>query len=253
MKKFLLSAFLAIICVTTVYHVPSAQALELEEIWHKYAPLTDISSDAARKQTPGRILGAPQGRDTASFDYHWKYRWRTYELHFAEPALLARSIYGLALHAGDVSPKLPKEKVYNGVLGFHYSLNQVCAWLNDVAAKRQTLTPEENWLVGVLLQDGVIAIHKGGFGSTGKIRHILAAAPGKKRSFAANLRHERLHVFWDENSAFRAREMDSWKTMTEVERAEARNVLKNYAQNNESQLIEEWAVKRAEASNMQLE
>ena len=246
MKKILTILMLAVLWAM------SASAHLLEDLWNRYAPKS-ASVQSVRGQTPGRVMGRSPGKDTSSFTYHWKYRWRTYELHFEDSAKLARSVYGLALHAGDVSPRLPREKFYGGVLGFHYSVNQVCAWLNDAAAKRLTLSEEENRLVGMLLQDGIIAIEKGGWGRTGKVSHILAAAPGKKRSFAENLRHERLHVFWDEDSAFRARERAAWKQMPEGERARVRRELKNYAQDNEPQLVEEWAVKRAEASNMPLE
>lgn len=248
MKKIL-----TVLLVTALWAMPASAHL-LEDLWNKYAPMSSpVKQQEARGQTPGRILGSAQGQGVSAFGYQWKYRWRTYELHFDDPAMLARSVYGLALHAGDVSPNLPREKFFSGVLGFHYSVNQICAWLNDAAVKRRTLSEEENQLAGMLMQDGVIAIIKGGWGRTGKADHVLAAAPGKKRSFAENLRHERLHVFWDEDSAFRARETTAWKKLPEAERAQVRGRLKNYAQNNEPQLIEEWAVKRAEASNMPLE
>ena len=246
MKKFLSFFFLFSIWTTP------CEAHLLEDLWNKYAPIaTDHNEE--RLQTPGRILGKAQEEGTASFAYHWRYRWKTYELHFVSSSQLAHSIYGLALFTGDVSPNLPKDKFFGGVLGFHYSVNQICAWLNDVWAKHLTLTNEENFFVGLLLQDGVIAISKGGWSKTGKINHVLAAAPGKKRTFAENLRHERLHVFWDESSVFRAREIDAWRKLKASEQAEARKKLKNYSQNNESQLIEEWAVHRAEVSNMPLE
>ena len=245
MKKFLVLFLLAVLWAAP------ARALLLEDLWNKYAPLAPGQQEA--RQTPGRVMGAPQGLGTAAFDYYWKYRRRTYELHFDNPAALAGSVYGLALHAGDVSPSLPREKFLGGVLGFHYSVNQICNWLNAVAAKRQTLSAGESAFVGILLLDGVITMADGGWQGTGKARHVLGAAPGKKRGFAENLRHERLHVFWDEDSAFRARELDAWRKMPEAERAQVRAQLKNYAQDNEPQLIEEWAVKRAEASNMPLE
>lgn len=105
----------------------------------------------------------------------------------------------------------------------------------------------------MLLSDGVIAIKGGNFVPTGKYSHILAASQGKKRSFSDNLRHERLHVFWDEDSVFRERAQQEWKTLSEEERQKIRKTLHQYAQENEAQLVEEWAVKRAETSRMSIE
>ena len=138
------------------------------------------------------------------------------------------------------------------MLGCHYSLEQVCAWLNDAFTQQKTLTAEESALVGLLLQDGVLSVVNGRWQAGGHVRHVLAAAPGKKRDFAKNLRHERLHVYWDEDAAFRERETAAWAGLSEAERQKQRDRLKNYNQSNEQQLIEEWAVVRAENSNMPL-
>ena len=148
----------------------------------------------------------------------------------------------MAIYAGDVDSSLDPQKFIEGVLGYHYRVTQVCAWLNAVVSKK-TSSPEldEENLIGVLLSDGVIAIKGGNFVPTGKYSHILAASQGKKRPFSDNLRHERLHVFWDEDSVFRERAQKIRKT------------LHQYAQENEAQLVEEWAVKRAETSRMSIE
>ena len=157
------------------------------------------------------------------------------------------------MHAGDISANLPREKFYSGVLGFHYSVSQICAWLNAVMAGQQGLSAEEGGFVGLLLQDGVVAVANGRWQQGSAITHVLAAAPGKKRTFAANLHHERLHVFWDEDEAFRTRETGAWNGLSQAERDEQREKLKQYNQKNEAQLVEEWAVVRAENSNMPLE
>lgn len=188
------------------------------------------------------------------FTHKWKYQATTHELFYEDHRALARSIYSLALHTGDVDSSLEPQKFIEGVLGYHYKITQVCDWLNAVVSKNITKPEldEEN-LIGVLLSDGVVTIKDGNFVSTGKYSHILAASSGKKRSFSDNLRHERLHVFWDESSDFRNKALEEWKELSEEERQKARKTLYQYSQDNEEQLIEEWAVKKAESCNMSIE
>jgi hypothetical protein len=204
--------------------------------------------------SPGRLLGAPTQEREAAFRFAWRYRAITYELHYDAPAALARTVYGLALHAGDIDGAMTPDLFIRGVLGYHYSLDQVCSWLNDMLDRKNPDTAlDEAILVGMLLQDGILRIKDGRFQSTGLVGHVLAAAPGKKRQFDANLRHERLHVFWDEDADFREQSRQDWKNLSESERAQALKSLARYASGNEKQLIEEWAIARAESSNMHIE
>lgn len=242
---------LAAFFVAALFAAAPCRAEILEELWQKYSGM-----EAPRAETPqpavfpGVILGAPQGKDESAFDYPWKFRGRSYEMHFENPEELARSIYSLALAAGDVSPDLPLEKFYGGVLGFHYSIRQAADWLNNALKNGKALSAQESRLAGRLLLDDALKIGPDGFAPAGGIDHILGSAPGQKRSFAANLRHERLHVYWDENPDFRQEREAQWRTLAESEKDNIRKELKNYNQGNESQLIEEWAIKRAEKESM---
>lgn len=225
----------------------------LEELWDKYSGIAGESPEAqssASASTPGVILGKAQGAGEAAFDYPWKFRSSAYEMHFEKPDELARSVYSLALFAHDVSPDIPPDKFYGGVLGFHYSTAQISAWLNNTLANGKSLSPAESRLAGRLLLEGILAIGPYGFEPIGGIKHVLGAAPGKKRSFATNLRHERLHVFWDENKEFQQEQIARWQALSDAEKANIRKELKNYAQDNEPQLIEEWAIKNAEKGQM---
>lgn len=228
-------------------------ALQQEEVWNKYLQLSQKQDEQAAP-FPGRICGQPSEARKEAFHFAWRYRANAYELHYDDAQALARSVYGLALHAGDIDDSLPVERFIGGVLGFHYSLRQVCDWLNAVVAK-QFSSPklDETVLVGMLLQDGILKMEEGLFVPGGDVAHILAAAPGKKRKFADNLRHERLHVFWDEDDSFRVREQGAWAALSPEQQAEVKKRLSRYASSNTPQLLEEWAIERAEQSNMSLE
>lgn len=218
----------------------------LEDAFEKYARLLPEKANIA----PGRTIGNPQGSGESAIDYPWKYRQQTYELHFQDAGQLARSIHAFAVCAKDVSPDLPKEKFFRGVKGFHYSADQICSCLNSIGTGG--LSDQERDFVNQLLADKVIQLSRHGFESASRIKHILGAAPGKNRTFAENLRHERLHIFWDEDSAFRARENKRWEGLTAAEKLVAKNILKNYNQENEAQLMEEWAIHRAEILDMDI-
>ena len=244
------SLFLSL-CITLLAIGP-CQAGILEDLWEKYTPLAEKNT-AQEVVALGRLLGEATTEREASFREDWKFRSTTYELHYENPADLARTVFGIALHAGDIDDTIKPERFIGGVLGYHYRTAQVTDWLNDVlAGKTPSPTLDEGLLVGMLLQDGVVHIQDGRFQPTGKAGHVLAAAPGKTRSFAGNLLHERLHVFWDEDKSFQAQCVEDWKNLSDSDRAEALKKLARYASGNENQLIEEWAIYRAETTNMQL-
>lgn len=79
---------------------------------------------------------------------------------------------------------------------------------------------------------------------SGPVRHVLGAAPGHKRTFGDNLRHERLHIRWDEDPGFREKSEKQWAALSDDQKAQARRQLPQYPA--EAQLIEEWAVGLAE-------
>jgi hypothetical protein len=202
---------------------------------------------------PGRIFWDRTEASCRSFAAPWRYREHAYELHYDDSRLLARISYALALHARDIDVSLPVERFLAGVLGFHYSVDQIWAWLNDVTGgKSPDPALDEAVLAGLLLSDRVIAFHKGRFAPTGRVRHVLAASAGKKRSFASTLLHERLHVWWDEDAAFRDRMTKEWQALPEERKGAEKKALSRYAAENETQLLEEWAIKQAELTNMDL-
>lgn len=226
------------------------QSQSLEEIWNKYLP-DDMKAEML-PDTPGIIYGELPETATVSFSEQWKYRPGTFEMYFQNPESLARGIRSLALYAHDISPDLPAEKFYKGVTGFHYSVQQIADWLNSTFANNVALIKEESELVGELLRNSVLTIGNAGFAPGGKIKHILGAAPGKSRTLEQTLLHERLHVFWDEDEQMRARAHHAWQQLTESQKAEIRKRLRNYDQNNEAQLVEEWAILDAERTGLKI-
>ena len=202
---------------------------------------------------PGRLFRAGTEENRRSFAEPWRYREHAYELHYDDSRSLARVSYALALHARDIDQSLPVEKFLGGVLGFHYSVDQVCAWLNSVTAGTSPDPAlDEAVLAGFLLSDRVISFRQGRFAPAGRVRHVLAASAGKKRSFDSTLLHERLHVFWDEDAAFRERMIKEWQALPEERKAAEKKRLSRYAGDNEAQLLEEWAIHHAERTHMDL-
>jgi hypothetical protein len=247
MKKIFFLSF----CIVLLTINPGRSEI-LEDLWNKYVPLVDSGSSQAEAPI-GRLFGAPTPEREAIYKDNWRYRSETYELHFDNPVDLARTVFGIALHAGDIDETIKQEQFVGGVLGYHYRTAQITDWLNDVVAQKvSSPSLDEGVLVGMLLQDGVIHVQEGRFQPTGRAGHVLAAAPGKKRSFEGNLLHERLHVLWDEDRVFQEQGKNAWKNLSDSDRAEALKKLARYASGNEQQLIEEWAIYRAETTNMHI-
>lgn len=238
----------ALIVLIMVLAMP-LRAEILCNIWEKYAAGATEGEliPKQEKAFPGRNKTSREP-DRADFFYNpWKYRATTYEQHFASQRALAASVYGLALSAGDIDATMKRDVFLNNVLGFHYSVAQVCSWLMPAGGTPPLpLTVDEQNFVDELKQDGVIALEQNQCSAAGLIQHVVAATQGRKRTFEQNLRHERLHVFWDEDQEFRDASYSEWKTLSEQQRVEVKNELHQYAQSNELQLIEEWAVKQAE-------
>ena len=242
-----LTLFLAALLIPAI----PAQSRNTQELWNKFLEKAQTSTAPRTGKLPGRFFGARDAARVAAFEEPWKYRAATYELHYADSAALARTVYGLAVHARDIEPSVSRERFVAGVQGWHYSVPQICAWLNAVFDGAEA-TPEELALAGFLIKDGVLTLKNGSFVPGPTIKHVLAAAPGKKRSFRNNLLHERIHVFWDENAAFRKTAETRWNRMTEEERTSARQSLKQYA-DNPPQILEEWAVRQVESGALSLD
>jgi hypothetical protein len=225
--------------------IPQSPSSEVQRAWEHY--VGKVLSPAVREDGPGRCVGEDARLAVFMRKSAWKYRVGTYELYFASSPVLARSVYGLAMKSGDVDEAMPLDRFEKGVRGFHYSVAQVCAWIDTVLADdRAVHTDEERRLMRWLLNDGVIRIVDGKAVPGGTVKHVLGAAPGKKRGFEINLRHERLHVFWDEDAAFSGQYRRKWEAMSAGEKQAIRKSLSAYSQSNEAQLMEEWAIFQAE-------
>ncbi|HIX56897.1 MAG TPA: hypothetical protein H9850_05440 [Candidatus Anaerobiospirillum pullistercoris] len=212
-----------------------------------------------RSMFPGRIMDSQEAMQSmlkasqdgapgeTNFYYPWRYREQTYEMHFAHAADLASCIYALAIFTKDISPNVPYDKFIRGVSGFHYSVEQICDWLNNIKSTDQ-IRENELAFVALLLHDQVIVFDDASklFKAQGKVAHVLAASASKKRTILTNLRHERLHVFWDLDPDFQAQYIKQAQQMSPEEQKQAFKHLINYNQENVPQLIEEWAIGQAE-------
>lgn len=231
----------------------ASQSSSSAEPWSRYFAKVEPTLHRGGPGLPGRILGQ-EGSDTAerlrAFAWAWRYRPMTYELHYANGRDLARAAYGLALHSGDIDPGMTLARLSSVARSHHYTMTQVCDWLNAAFAGRfKPLSQEELVLVGFLVQDGALRVQNGEFVPAGLITHILAAAPGKKQGFGQNLEHERLHVFWEQSAPFRNAATQRWRTLSESESNRVREELAHYS-GTEARLIEEWAIREAEAGRL---
>ena len=227
---------------------PSLSPLSKEDVirktWEKYMAKAIVT---APYSYPGRSIGEDASIAGFMEKSAWRYRGTSYELYFASSRLLARSVYGLAIHSGDVDKTMPLERFEKGVRGFHYTIRQLCGWIDAVLrGDMATHTSEERQLILWLVEDRAVRIVNGQAVSTETIHHILGSSPGKKRSFELTLMHERLHVLWDEDPAFAETARKKWAALTDAEKGEVRKTLAAYAQSNEPQLMEEWAIYQAE-------
>ena len=224
-----------------------------EELFQKYwdmregAPAKKPSPQWKQSDLPGWIVEGWDRPPTELFSEKWPYRSVTYEMYFPSKKPLARAIYGLALFTKDLKPSVTLARFEKGAGGFHYSTEQLVGWANAVGEGRQKFyTSEEKAFLEKLVQDKVMVKVNGRFRQIGMIRHVLGVAPMKKRSMVLNLKHERLHVMWDENQKFRETYISRWRGLTDEEKQEVYKQLKGYNPEKEMQIIEEWSVRHAE-------
>ena len=246
MKKFLVCIWL---CALLICFLPmSAYAGLSPSLWDTYYQMA-VNRPVAVLDCPGRVLCDRQ--NMSEFIRRWKCRGSSYELHYKDRAELARTVYDLAVHAGDIDASVSRERVEAGVEGFHYSSQQVCAWIEEVL-HGASVSREAMVFIGYLLYDGVIVFDGGRCKPGAGIRHVLAAAPGKKRSFKENIDLERLHVLWDEDPSFRAKAQAAWAILPEPDKVDVQHRLRAYA--NDLQLrLEEWAVREVEQKKLDIE
>lgn len=235
--------------VTVILALPAVAFGDISpSLWNYYKTISEYSESRHSTVFPGRCIGGFE--ETAEFIEKWQYRSSVYELHFSDRLLLGKTVYSLARYSGDISEEISRGRIANGVEGFHYSSRQICDWLNAVfSGKCEAPVAEEFYLISLLIRDNVVQVEKGRFLPSEKIGHVLAAAPGKKRTFKDNLCHERLHVLWDASREFRQRAESRWKAFTEEQQKSIRKSLKGYA-DNEALLMEEWAVREAQAGTL---
>lgn len=224
----------------------AAVAPPLGDVWQHYISKME-SFFPIMPSGPGRSVGDAASLQLVAASAHWKWRPVVYELYFESAPELARSVYGLALDMNDIDRDMPLNRFERGGQAFHYDVSQICRWINNVLHERVPVnTPQERRLIDWLFSDGVVDI-KGGLAVPGeKVRHILGVAGGKKRSFAINLVHERLHIVWDENEDFRNDAKKRWQTLSEKEKQSVYESLPGYSKDREEQIVEEWAVREAE-------
>jgi len=247
MKKFLILALalcLPLFGSSAAEPGPANGQEVLKSIWEKFFSKTRAAP--SRAEAPGRRVAAPGAEGFTAQEWPWAWRSITYEIIFESREELARSSYGLALKAGDIPGSVGREKFVNGVGGFHYGLDQVCLWANEVFHDLLPAGPEEHRLINWLLLDGAVNILDGEIVPGHRIRHIIGAAAGRKRGLEDALAHERLHVLWDEDKAFRLDNISRWSNLTAEEKKAVFASLPSYTQDSEALLIEEWAVRNGE-------
>jgi len=246
LKKF--SSYFFICCLISIILCISSEA-EIQGLWEKYSLLPNETEKATvSHQYPGRIIGEWPEKPGRLYFANWPYRGKTYEIFFSHKRELGRGIYGIALFTRDIDRAITLQKFEKGAQGFHYSISQVVDWANAVLqSKLKFNTNEEFVLLYWLVEEKAITLVGGKWEPTGRIKHILGVTPGRKRSLKVNLNHERLHVIWDEDPAFREKYTDKWNKLTKVKREGILKDFKNYDQTNINQIIEEWAVRQNES------
>ena len=218
-----------------------------EAVWDQLLLHSTLVSGHSR--APGRLPVNATPAMRALFFAPGPVRPLTYEILFPQQRMLGLAVFSLALHAGDVPKDTNPQRFYKGVQGFHYSVEQVCAWRATLPHALAPLPPEAVegalWLARMLEQDQVIHKVADSWQGRGNVLHVLGAARGEKRTLARNLRHERLHTLWDEDEDMRKEARAAWETLSPPEQQKAVHALKGYAA-DAALLLEEWAVRRLE-------
>ena len=196
---------------------------------------------------PGRIVDMEADAAQIIFHKKWPYRNSTYEIIAGDKRRLAGMVCGLAYFCGDLPPAVPLEKCINGVQGFHYTAAEAADWATALhrGSFPHRNSFKEDQLIRWLIDDGALIRTQTGFRSSGKVKHIIGAAPGKKRKLYLNINHERLHVMWDEDRWFREYYIKLWRSDPSHKRLFL-SKHKVYSSLPELRQIEEWAVRMNE-------
>jgi hypothetical protein len=214
------------------------------ELWNKYYNQQDKAPISTKNY---RVIGNANEEINNLIKDNWDYKSVTYELFFDNQVDLANTIYNLAIFAKDITDKITIERFQKGVQGFHYHINQICDWLNnspELASNNDTI------LFQYLLEDNAIKVEDEVIVPTGTINHVLGIAYNPKRKMDSIAKHEQIHILWDEDPAIKDKYTDLWSKLTASEKEEVIGKLKGYSTENESQLIEEWAVREIEKNGL---
>jgi hypothetical protein len=207
----------------------------IEDLWHKY-----INKEAYETNNLDFIvIGDINNEINDLINYDWKYKNLTYQLYYDNQLELANDIYYLAIFVNDITQDVSLARFQKGVQGFHYGINQICDWLNSLESRN-------NNLYSYLLKGNVIKDENGKIVPTGKFNHILGVAYNKKREMMSIVKHEIIHILWDENKAIRDYYILKWNKSSEQDKENIINSLKGYSKENTDQIIEEWAVREIE-------
>ncbi|MBF0102828.1 MAG: hypothetical protein HQK77_18150 [Desulfobacterales bacterium] len=198
---------------------------------------------------PGVIIGQDCSQCQQLFNEKWQYRKLTYEILCSKQDMLAEMVYCLALFSHDLNKTISLEKFKKGAQGFHYSIDQVVEWANAVTNNPRHFfkIAFEKMFFDLLQKDKVIIKKNGFFEPADQILHVLGVSSGTKRTIEFNLNHERIHIFWDQNSAFREYYIEKWNRLSSEEKQESIQALKGYNTENELLMIEEWTVRQNES------
>lgn len=187
----------------------------------------------------GHIVGTPpKYSGESAFNFYWPYREETYEIVCEKAQDLAFGICALAIFTGDIIAEASRDRFLKGVSGFHYSVDQILSYANDQTINRDL---KEIIFLSMLADGGVLTRVSDGVyqKSDLEVQHVLGAAWGKKRSYELNLKHERLHVYWEQSERLRKAYEARYLALADEERQGILNACKQYNQNNEAQIIEE--------------
>lgn len=230
----------------------------IRSLFAKYHPQPDEQKElvtlSRSDDFPGALVGNVSLQKMTYFHQNWRFRRASYEMLFTKADSMCPIIYGLAIYSKDIRPDVPLSRFSAGVQGFHYAIGQVTDWLNAVnLGTFKRYEESESFLERRLLDDGVIRIDNGKYSATGSVRHIVGAAPGKKRTLLNNLTHERFHIIWDEDDSFRATWLSRWHAMSEGEKGCILQSFekKGYAVESEEGIAEEWAVRSSDLCDIE--
>jgi hypothetical protein len=255
MKSSIVKSFLMVIIVFVVcfcYSISSkAEIISngnddlnhlLSDIWDSYS--NSAVNKNANKNYIFRIYGILNNDMEELIKSSWQYKDITYELYYDSMTKLAHQIYDIAIFSNDLSKDVSMERFEKGVQGFHYSIDQICSFLNS--QQIDSYSYNELQFILYLINDEVVNFSGGVFVPSGKVKHILGVAPGKKRTMKVVSYHERLHVIWDEDAKLKNEYQEKWKNLTAEEKDSVIKSLKGYSLDKEDQLVEEWFVRQLE-------